>query len=59
MIPPASPSGRVAFQVEGKEGGDERLAGEVLRPVVRGEDRAVEADTGRSGADGETVTAQR
>src|SRR5664280_2907524 len=34
-------SGRVAIQVEGKEGGEERLAGQVVGPAVGGEDGAV------------------
>src|SRR5664280_684832 len=38
MIPPASPSGWVAFEVEGEESGEERLAGQVGGPAVGGED---------------------
>ena len=41
MIPPASSSGRVAFEVEGEECGEERLAGQVVGPTIGGEDGAV------------------
>jgi len=37
MIHRPGPSGGVAFQVEGKEGGEERLAGQVGGPAVGGE----------------------